>query len=185
MKDKIIFLDFDGVITIPPDWDINIEKLKKLKEIIDDTDAKIVISSSWRGETIEKTKDFWFKNVKRCSKNRMLNWFVDNLYDVTPIAGNRGEEIQRWLDAHEVENYVILDDETDMLNSQMYHFVQTNWEFGLEEPQVSLAIKVLKNERIRNKLGLNSVINYAWVQKCNGNNELINKIDNNQDISNV
>ena len=72
-----------------------------------------------------------------------------------------------------------------MLNSQMYHFVQTNWEFGLEEPQVSLAIKVLKNERIRNKLGLNSVINYAWVQKCNGNNELINKIDNNQDISNV
>ena len=51
---KIIFLDCDGELTYS-DYEneetanIDIEKVKLLKEICDKTDAKVVISSSWRG----------------------------------------------------------------------------------------------------------------------------------------
>lgn len=51
---KIVFLDVDGELTYS-DYknektaNIDIEKVKLLKEICDKTDAKVVISSSWRG----------------------------------------------------------------------------------------------------------------------------------------
>ena len=108
----------------------------------------------------------------------MLNWFIDNLYDVTGVSCDRGTEIQQYIDKHnDIENYVILDDDSDMLNSQIYHFVQTNFEFGLTEQQVSLAIKVLNNERIYNKLGLNFCLRYAWLQKCDGNDKYYNELN--------
>ena len=46
---KIIFLDFDGVITtLKSKWTIDNEKVELVKQICDATGAKIVISSSWR-----------------------------------------------------------------------------------------------------------------------------------------
>ena len=39
---KIIFLDFDGVITIPPKWNLNANKIKLIKKLVDETDAKIL-----------------------------------------------------------------------------------------------------------------------------------------------
>ena len=172
MKDKIIFLDFDGVITLPPHWNINGDKLKNLKKIVDATNAKIVISSSWRELDLVSTKSRILVN----NNNKILNWFKDNIYDITPIAGYRGEEIQRWIDSHDIENYVILDDDSDMLDSQWQHFIQTNYEFGITEQQIGLSIKVLNNERIYNKLGLNSIINYAWLLKCDGMDDNLNKL---------
>lgn len=76
---KVIFLDFDGVITIPHKWDINTERLKNLKKIIDATGAKIVISSSWRSLNVEDTINKVIGRPKRCPKNKMLNWFLDYL----------------------------------------------------------------------------------------------------------
>ena len=174
---KVIFLDFDGVIAIPPTWCIDINKLKNLKNIVDKTQAKIVVSSSWRCENIEKTKEFWFNKIKRNNKNHMLNWFIDNLYDVTGVYCDRGTEIQQYINTHDVENYVILDDDDDILNSQIYHFVQTNFEFGLTETEMSLTIKILNNERIYNKIGLNYKLRYAWLLKCDGNNTLNNELE--------
>ena len=53
---KIIFLDFDGVITtLKSKWTIDNEKVKLVKQICDATGAKIVISSSWRRCTLEQT----------------------------------------------------------------------------------------------------------------------------------
>ena len=52
---NIVFLDVDGELTYS-DYDndetanIDIEKVKLLKEICDKTNAKVVISSSWRGD---------------------------------------------------------------------------------------------------------------------------------------
>ena len=57
------------------------------------------------------------------------------ILDVTDDDGRlRGEEIQRWLDAHPgIEQYVIVDDDSDMLDSQKEHFVNTDPEHGLTE----------------------------------------------------
>ena len=41
---KVIFLDFDGVITIPDTkWDISLPHIKRVKEICDKIGAKLVM----------------------------------------------------------------------------------------------------------------------------------------------
>ena len=170
---KIIFLDFDGVITVPPKWNISTDKLKHIKHIVDKTDAKIVISSSWRWgvpPSLEETIDKMIGRPKRCPHNKMMNWFIDNLYGVTPIYSSlRGKEIKAYLDAHpEVENYVILDDDDDMLDEQLYHFVQTNYEDGITEVETSRAVKVLNKEPILNTMALNFILRHEYLKECEG-----------------
>ena len=46
---KVIFLDFDGVITTHDSkWKIDMNKINIINDICDKTDAKIAVSSSWR-----------------------------------------------------------------------------------------------------------------------------------------
>ena len=84
---KVIFLDFDGVITIPPKWYLKADKIKLIKRIVDETAAKIVVSSSWRMQTVEETRKSMIYKEKRCPRNKMLYWLIDYLYDVTPWLG--------------------------------------------------------------------------------------------------
>jgi len=175
---KAIFLDFDGVITIPPRWYIKADKLKWIKKIVDETGAKIVVSSSWRASNVEDTISKVIRYPKRCPRNRMLNWFIDNLYDVTPwvgLGGGRGGQIQKYLNEHpEIDNYVIIDDDSDMWDSQLYHFVQTNFEDGITETEANRAIKVLNRLFIQNPMALNFELRHEWLKKCEG---LPNKVD--------
>lgn len=171
---KIIFLDFDGVITIPPKWYINADKIKYIKHIVDTTGAKIVVSSSWRRENVKETINDMIGKTKRCPKNKMLYWLIDNIYDVTSWFSDkkyngtgRGGEIQTWLDKHpEVDNYVIIDDDGDMLDSQLYHFVQTNYEDGITEIETTRAIKVLNKQYFQNSMALNFELRYQHLLKC-------------------
>lgn len=167
---KVIFLDFDGVITIPPKWYLKADKIKWVKKIVDETEAKIVVSSSWRMESVEETIDKMIGIPKRCPHNKMFNWFIDNLYDVTPwvgLGGGRGGQIQKYLNEHpEIENYVIIDDDSDMWDSQLYHFVQTNFEDGITETEANRAIKVLNKLFIHNPMALNFKLRYEWLKKC-------------------
>ena len=57
--------------------------------------------------------------------------------------GERGHEIQEWLDRHpETESFVILDDGTDMAHLASY-LVNTDFANGLEDKHVSQAIEIL------------------------------------------
>lgn len=52
-KQKVIFLDVDGVLTHEDylngvEEDLDREKITFLKQIVEETDAKIVLSSTWR-----------------------------------------------------------------------------------------------------------------------------------------
>lgn len=173
---KVIFLDFDGVITIPPRWYLKADLIKNVKRIVDATGAKIVVSSSWRMDSVEETIEKIIGRPKRCPRNKILNWFIENLYDVTPwfsdkkyYGTGRGGEIQTWLDKHhEVDNYVIIDDDHDMLNSQLYHFVQTNFEDGLTEVETKRAIKVLNRKYFQNPMALNFRLRYEHLKFCDG-----------------
>ena len=175
---KVIFLDFDGVITIPPKWYLKADKIKYIKRIVDETDAKIVVSSSWRMDTVEETRKSMIYKEKRCPRNKMLYWLIDNIYDVTPWVGlgnGRGGEIQKWLNDHtEVDNYVILDDDHDMWDSQMYHFVQTNYEDGITEVETIRAIKVLNKKCFQNSMAINYELRFEYLKKCH---DLPNKYD--------
>lgn len=142
---KIIFLDFDGVITtLESRWNIDSEKCKLVKRICDETGAKIVISSSWRKSNLEYT-------MKQFSKESFL--LYDYVVDITKrlsISGSasitipRGVEILQYIKSHDsITNYVILDDDTDMLLWQRNHFVHTRTYEGINEKNVEQAIKIL------------------------------------------
>ena len=170
---KVIFLDFDGVVTIPDShWKLNPDNIKLVKKIVDETNAKIVVSSSWR-HGLDRHFEY---ELERNPDNEMVIWLRDNVYDITPLGGNRGSEIKKWLDTHDdIENYVILDDDSDMLNYQLYHFVETNFEDGLTETEAIRAIKVLNKLFIQNPISLNFTLRYEWQKKCEG---LPNSFDN-------
>lgn len=164
---KVIFLDFDGVITtLESGWRLCPQKMELLGKIIGVTGAKIVISSSWRRNTLEETLKFIGGGCVNAKDNPFP--YCDDVVGITnrmyafsyndPINANgkrpnylipRGVEIDRWLkvNGHDVENYVILDDDDDMLYCQRNNFVRTDAYGGLSEENVKQAIKILnKNE---------------------------------------
>ena len=180
---KIIFLDFDGVITIPETrYNISLEKVKLIEEIIKDTDAKIVISSTWRTgcknreDFVNKLLVSWREITSGLEKDSI---FVNAIYDVTDREGkDRGEEIQRWLDIHEdeVESYAILDDDCDMLDNQLFNFVQTDGFEGITKREAKLCKKILNNEKIDQPIRLNFVLLFKWYDRNSGRESNIDEL---------
>lgn len=138
---KILFLDIDGVVNcesttqrhrgfigIDPYMAFMVGKIQL------DTDCQIVLSSSWRvtqdgvdeveqqvAPIFDKTGKSWYDKEKNHSSTR-------------------GEEIQVWLDAHpEVTRYAILDDDSNMLDSQLPNYFKTTWLNGIT-PEIAKAV---------------------------------------------
>ena len=136
MKDKILFLDIDGVLNvIPQGFDefgaiFHQHFVDNLKRIIDETGAKIVISSTWRYAGPDEMKLMWEMRDLPGEVIDVTPYFaseeIKELYAENTKQDCRGYEIQEWLDNHECESYVILDDDTDMLSRQMSNFVRTS-----------------------------------------------------------
>lgn len=144
---NIIFLDIDGVLNgynkynllgwkivsklrykplinlyrkIADPFTIHTIKVKRLAKIVKATNAKIVMSSSWRHGWWKKPYENQLENQKRLTD--LLNKYNIEVIDITPTlqSGLRGKEIAKWLNENKnkVDNFVILDDE----NSDMYPF---------------------------------------------------------------
>jgi hypothetical protein len=174
---RIIFLDIDGVLNSWAScYKITTEKLQLLNSLIEQTGAKIVISSSWRIGS-KDVKDFIEKNFKKsnfrldnfkdvtnreCIENIFYN---DNIIGLTDTFGpSRGDEIKRWLDIYcdDVESYVIFDDETNMLDEQLEHLVQTDTYYGITDREIHLATLILTNQFVPNKIRLNCELYYRY-----------------------
>lgn len=156
---KVIFLDFDGVITTKKsNYKLDKRKLDLLGEIINTSDAKIVISSSWRRNTIEDT----IKYLSTISYSVPFQFpFCDRIIGITigitsrmysfklqnpdkHYRVHRGLEIDKYLDEHpEIKKYVILDDDSDMLLYQLKYFIKTDGIKGLSKSNVIKAIQIL------------------------------------------
>ena len=153
---KIIFLDFDGVITTKKSrYKLDKDKLDLLGYILKETGAKIVISSSWRKHNLEETK----KYLSEISNFVPFPFpFIDDIIGVTPRmvvyiddqykSVPRGMEIDYWLWKYEskfglIDSFVIVDDEWDMLLYQKEAFVHTNSNTGLNKRQADRIIKIL------------------------------------------
>lgn len=153
---KVIFLDIDGVLNSRAydrvrNWneqtDIDETRLPFIKEIVDATDAKIVLSSTWR--------QHWEKDQSLCDGdgryiNETFAKFGLSVYDKTPDLGihaSRREEINTWLTdtAERIEAFVIIDDYRYGWGNLSEHFVKTdpNFRLGIEKEQVSQAIEIL------------------------------------------
>jgi hypothetical protein len=150
---KVIFLDFDGVITtVKSRWRLDEDKMNMIRYICMRTDAKLVLSTSWRmgdfKETMSYITQFERQNLteKSVHYEPCLYTLSDYTIDQTPRIDNgmRGLEIKAWLDEHaDVENYVILDDDDDMLLTQTSHFIQTDSYLGISVRDVEKCISML------------------------------------------
>lgn len=126
---KILFLDIDGVVNCATTMQrhrgfIGIDPVMAFMvgKIQLDTGCEVVLSSTWR-----------LDERSRAEVRKQVVKFID----CTPNhrhETNRGGEIQAWLDAHpEVTKYAILDDDSDMLPSQIPNFFKTSWQTGITE----------------------------------------------------
>ena len=149
---KIIFLDFDGVLNTEhyqgllqyqgKPWQdehgvfFDPNAVKQLKRIIDATDADIVVESSWKYLGLDAMKELW--------KVRNL---PGTIIDITPslLGKNKGVEIASWLSEYAKQDirYVIIDDEYVILDSQLSHFILANPYEGITEEQANRAISIL------------------------------------------
>ena len=154
---NVIFLDIDGVLNTP-NYGVQAHAMWKrtngwfksrdefgaifdpmavdcLEYIVHHTNAKIVVSSSWRKSGFKVMKDMF--------KVRGID---ADIIGVTPVLNTmRGEEIEQWLLKNDyVTNYVILDDDTDFTEEQKKnHFVCTHGKYGLDHNAMVKALKIL------------------------------------------
>ena len=152
---KVIFHDIDGVVaTFECKWQLYINKLLLLHDIIADTDAKIVITSSWKtgckdlDELVNKFRTF---RLPRLLQNTIDDIFIKYIVGMTGNSTLRGEAIKQYLETHnDIESYVILDDDSDMLDEQLFNFVQTDGFEGITTREVKLCKSILNGERVIN-----------------------------------
>ena len=152
---KVIFLDIDGVVNC---WDtkerapskcIGVEQrlIAHIKEIVDATGAKLVLSSTWRKDwafNLHEGRD-WYYLRDEFAKQGL--YFLD--YTPSRRDSHRGEEIKEWLESTEcdVESYVIIDDEMyDIWDLHDGHTVQTSFDCGVKAGAVKMAIDILSKE---------------------------------------
>lgn len=187
---KIIFLDFDGVLNHEmwykkrfdemdmnsyeskyPYYEFAPQSIVELNRIIEATDAKVVVSSTWRhgkspqdlqellelvgfnGEVISKTPDFHAKgntidgdpiayNVPRGCE---IDWWLENEGKFQRINWSV-ERQKEYIEKSLVKNYIILDDDSDMLYNQREHFVKTSIYSGLTKEVADKCIEILNKD---------------------------------------
>jgi hypothetical protein len=160
---RVIFLDIDGVLNSrdfmgesPPmsafggaDEELmDPAAVERLNTIIDQTDAHVVISSSWRFQ-------YDYTQMGEMLTKRGFR-HADKIIDQTTRDGQgfRGHEVQTWLDMRReqvivdpktepITSYVILDDSGDFNPDQQANFVHTKFQNGLTQADVQRAISIL------------------------------------------
>lgn len=149
----VIFLDIDGVLTtLTTKWQsFHPDCVKALKHILENTNALMVLSSSWRRGFIDwkKKKD---RMVDKKDALRRLSEWLDadglqghRLIDSTPCLFNetRGKEIETWLENHpEIKRFIILDDDDD-IEPFIDNLIQTHPVHGLSMEDAEEAVETL------------------------------------------
>ena len=156
---KIIFLDIDGVLnyggckarSATGCLGVEEEKVKLLRQIIDQTGAIVVLTSTWKTdwfptEFIEDLPKDGQYLEKQLAKHKV---FIRAKTE-DPSWAQRGQGILDFIETsnYSVEQFVILDDESfDFIELGLENrFVKTNFTDGLLPEHVEKAVSIL-NER--------------------------------------
>ena len=165
---KIIFLDIDGVLNsgdnlaalhftqkynacqIHDKYGQLFDErcVRWLDFILMETNAKIVISSTWRIAGLNTMREMWFD---RKLPGEIIGITPDSIdaalaEKFMETKADRGLEILEWLSNNlGVESYCIIDDNDDMTPEQLEHrFIHTSSKDGLDRTSAARAISILK-----------------------------------------
>ncbi len=165
---KIIFLDVDYVLNyefsktrIDGYLFVEDSKIELLKQLIEHTEGKIVLSSTWRfgwvymDAPVPENDAYRQREIRHFIALRdKLQEFGLELLDRTPVSAedDRGKEIDEWLrkwDGEPIESFVILDDMNGKyLRPHSNRLIRTSARKGLEQKHVDLAVKILNKPYI-------------------------------------
>ena len=180
---KVIFLDIDGVLNTADTFNktsktfinqynhyheagirsLEIDKfrLEYLKELIDETEAKIVLSSTWRRFFIKENNKIVPRTIKGKQLYELFNSYGLEIYDLTPInMESREEQINIWLSQNDdIESFVIIDDEPNLFKFLLDRFV-------VEDNKIIAAHAVRSNGTTNNREEMKAII---WALEKFGN----------------
>lgn len=164
-KQKIVFLDIDGVLCTPRASTAVGDRgiltyldpigLGLLTRLVEKFDATLVISSTWRlgrkfgdfRELFAVTGFYRLSSALPFERDapEQIKWRTPTL-----PGKKRGDEIKAWIDKYQnVDTYVILDDDADMLEEQQEHFVRcTNAYDGILYLQYRQCEHVLSGKKL-------------------------------------
>ena len=152
---KCVFVDVDGVLNTSKTTRrldccneftfVDTRKVLRLRDIVERTGAKLVLSSTWRFGADPKAfyleREALRELVAEFRRLRCPLWF-----DTTPYlpSTKRWQEINAWLILHDVEDFIILDDwGEDEFRPMMDHLVKCDPRKGLTKERAELAIQML------------------------------------------
>jgi hypothetical protein len=182
---KVIFLDIDGVLNCEDayrsgeceyiEWETPVGtkdhhqsfcswSKEWLNKLINETDAKIVISSTWRHSGIDFMKKVWelegmsgeiigltpsFRgDIKGYTIPRgcEIDHYLKNELKFNHINWDKDTQ-QEYMNKSGVDNYIIIDDDGDMLYGQRHHFVHVlpspRNKRGFDEQHYKLGLEML------------------------------------------
>ncbi|MCK8786736.1 HAD domain-containing protein [Roseomonas sp. NAR14] len=143
----IIFLDIDGVLAFyPAGWKqrlrsgqkprrvLHVDAIERFNRLCAETASLVVVSSTWRlhGDVRPHLAHAGLTAPFHA------DWCTDE------DGPTRGDEITRWLQAHDAGRYVVLDDRPEGLEAHASHLVQPHWRVGLLDHDVARAIEILR-----------------------------------------
>jgi len=161
----IVFLDFDGVLNssnyfvagrkrklerikaglFQKGEDLDTEAIANVNTIIKATGAKVVVTSTWRkSRTVEELATI-------LQAQGLMGEVIDKTEDLSYYKCLRGNEILEWIKNHtnivgeyyKYTNYVILDDDSDMLYWQKDNYLKINGITGLTSADSKKAIEII------------------------------------------
>lgn len=165
---KVIFLDIDGVLNryafLGAPSTINMiepELAARLNKLLMFTDAKLVISSTWRCLVLNG-------HYSLHGFAHMLKTHGVTVASVVATTGgndglNRGRQIRAWLREHlsEVEKYVILDDDDEGMDYHGEKYIRISAMEGLQDEHVERALRLLGCEPLEEHEGVEGM----WVEE--------------------
>lgn len=148
---KYILLDFDGVLTSDAftrqcifehrqenlfgvDW-FAPTCIDALTRIVEETAARIVVSSSWRDLGEYRLRKLW-------EHNRMPGRLDETTPTTPEYILTKRDAIKRWILEHEGDRFVVLDDD----NLNVPNQVLTNPQTGLVMSDAEKAISIFNKE---------------------------------------
>jgi len=150
---KVLFLDIDGVLNSTdwykrrpsPNLSIDPDATARLRGLLERTDARVVISSTWRIlHTLPRIQAI-------LAANGLGEFHAMRIIGATPVIPEtsvlgprmgRGKEIAAWLHLVPVDTFAIVDDDSDMGN-HIDRLVQTTHEHGLLDSHVERLAEML------------------------------------------
>lgn len=138
----IVFLDIDGVLNqLQGNYFLDKKCIENLGKLCKEIKGIVVLTSSWR---------LGYTNVGKCSPQieELRKLFREQNISIlgrTLDLGDRSEEIKKYIETHNVGNYVIIDDDiSEFKNEALPNLYIVNHKTGLTDIDINKLVKLYK-----------------------------------------